>query len=248
MRDRSIRLAGVLAALWAVAGLAAFAWPGVAIAAVCLSFGAAMALFQAVSGLRFPPRLTIGVVAFSAAALLGGEWADVYEAVPWWDLALHAASAWMLAAVGMALGLLATAGARPRTAVWILSILAFGFAMMVGAMWEVLEFTLDTLFGTDAQDGGNIDTMTDIVANTAGALGGVVVAHAAVASGRRVPPGGVLLDFVAMNPVIYAEWRGPLVPRQTGQTGRREARAHGAFQRGRQAGGDVIAGEEQVGP
>lgn len=127
----------------------------------------------------------------------------------------------------------------------MLSVLAFGFAMMVGAMWELLEFTLDTVFGTNAQDGGNIDTMGDIVANAVGALWGAVAAHVAAGTGRRLPPGGLLLDFVTLNPVIYGAWRGPLTLREArrGKSG-----ADGAFQRGGQSGGNVIACEKQVGP
>lgn len=75
-----------------------------------------MRLFESVSGLRFPWRLTAGVVSFAAAALIAGEWANGYEAWPSWDLALHVVSAVVLSAVGMALALLATAGGRPCTA------------------------------------------------------------------------------------------------------------------------------------
>ncbi|TDL77709.1 hypothetical protein E2L08_13050 [Palleronia sediminis] len=221
-------IALALGAMGLAAALLAVPFPKLGLALVCAGFGLSMILFEAVSGLRFPRRLIVIVTGFAAATLLLGEALQTYEELPWWDIALHGSAGTVLAAVGMALALLPTAGATPRTGLWILSVLAFGFAMMVGAMWEVLEFTLDTLFGTNAQAGGNSDTMTDTLANLAGALWGTLAAHLAVGTGRVWPPAGMLRDFIARNPVIYGAWRGPLDarasdPARQGHVGGREA-------------------------
>ena len=71
----------------------------------------------------------------------------------------------VLSVLGMALCLLVTAGGSPRTAIWLLAVLAFSFSMMVGAMWELLEFAIDFFFGTNAQRSGLPDTMGDTIAN-----------------------------------------------------------------------------------
>lgn len=213
-----------------------------AVAGACVGLAALLPLFTAVSGLVFPRRLVVGVGAFSAVALLFGELGQGYETVPWLDLALHVVSMAVLAVVGMGLALLPTAGGPVRTPVWVLSTLAFGFAMMVGALWEVMEFALDGLLGTNTQDTGLPDTMWDIVANALGAALGAVAAHAAACFGRRVPPAGLLLDVVAANPVIYGAWRGPLGGAQR-EVGGAQARADGPLQRGGQARPDVVPGE-----
>jgi hypothetical protein len=229
----------LLACLAAAAGLAGAA-PSVAILCACLSFAAIIRLYEAASGVAVPRRLTAGTVLYALAALLFGEAWDGYEAIPALDVALHGLSAAVLAAVGMALALMPTAGARPRTAIWVLSVLAFGFAMMVGALWEVLEFALDGTVGTNTQGSGLVDTMWDVVANLVGALGGTLAVHAAVAHGRVMPVGGLLLAFVRRNPVLYGAWSGPLAQ---GEAGGLRTRADGPLQRGGQAGGEVVAGE-----
>ncbi|UWQ22066.1 hypothetical protein [Jannaschia sp. W003] len=235
----TLALAGLGLGALAAWGLGLAGW---AIALASAGFAATLALFEAVSNLRFPPRLHAGVVLYALAALLLGEHLQVYEALPWWDLALHVVSAAVLAVVGFGLALLPTAGAPPRTALWVLGTLAFGFAMMAGALWEVLEFALDQLFGTNAQDSGLVDTMWDVIANTLGAVAGAVAGHAALLSGRRLPLGGLLLDVVEANPVLYGLWRGPL-RRPEGQPRGALAGADGAFERGGQPRADVIPGE-----
>lgn len=202
--------------LAALAAATAWVWPVVALAALACAFAAAIRLYEAVSGIAVPGRLTAGVALFAGAALIFGELAGGYERVPILDLGLHAVSAAALATVGYALALLPSAGARPRTALWILSVLAFGFAMMVGGLWEVMEFGLDSLLGTNTQRSGLPDTMGDMIANAAGALWGAVACQRSLRTGRAVAPGGLALDFVTANPVIYGAWRGPLGEREPG--------------------------------
>ena len=170
--------------------------------------------FTAVSGLRMPSGLATGVLVYSLCALVLGEMVGFYTTFGWWDVALHLVAAAALAVLGMALCLLVTAGGRPRTAVWLLAVLAFAFAMMVGAMWELLEFAIDFVFGTNAQRSGLPDTMGDIGANLIGALYGAVAAHGYLCHGRRWPLSGLLAQFCALNPVIYGQWRGPPLLRQ----------------------------------
>ncbi|CUH40452.1 hypothetical protein JSE7799_03184 [Jannaschia seosinensis] len=233
----------LLVACGLVGALAAGSVPMVAITAGSVAFGASMLLFEAVSNITFPRRLIVGVVGFALSALLLGEHLQFYETFVWWDLALHAVSAWILSIVGMGLALLPTAGGPARSPVWILATLAFSFSMTVGAIWEVMEFGLDQTIGTNTQTTGLVDTMWDIVANLAGAVLGAVVGHVAAATGRRVPSGGgLLLDFVVANRVLYGAWVGPLA-RPERQVGGAQAGSDGTFKGRGQAGRDVVAGE-----
>lgn len=90
----------------------------------------------------------------------------------------------------------------------MLAILAFGFAMMVGAMWELMEFSLDATFGTFTQRSGLPDPMGDVAVNMLGATVGAVAAHAHVARGARWPLAGLLGDFMDLNVSVYP-WRRP---------------------------------------
>ena len=216
--------------------------PVVGIVLACAALSALLPIFTAMSGIRFPRRLVVGTFVFALTALLYGEFADGYEALPWWDMLLHVVSAAVLSVAGMGLALLPTAGGRARTSVWLLAVLGFGFSMMVGTMWEIMEFTLDQVFGFNTQASGLMDTMTDTIANLVGAILGAVASHQAVTFGRRIPPAGVLLDFVEENPVIYGAWRGPSGGLR-GEARGGEAGADGPFERRGQPGSDMVPGE-----
>ena len=49
-------------------------------------------------------------------------------------------------------------------------IFLFMFTMGIGSLWEVMEFSLDTLFGMNTQIGGLKDTMIDIIDALVGGL------------------------------------------------------------------------------
>ena len=203
-----------LAVLLAVAAAAL----GQGLVAFCAISAMVLALlpwgFSLVSGLRMPGGLGTGVLLYSLAALILGEMAGFYTWLPWWDVALHLVAAAALAVLGMALVLLVTAGGPPRTAVWLMAVLAFSFAMMVGAMWELLEFTIDHFLGTNAQRSGLPDTMGDVIANLVGAAYGAVATHGYLSHGRRWPLSGLLAQFCGLNPVIYGRWSGPPLLRE----------------------------------
>jgi hypothetical protein len=198
--NRLIWAALTLAALMAAAS-GAWAWAAALAATVALAL--LPVAFTAASGIVFPSGLLTGVTVFVGAALIGGEVGGLYVSVPWWDLVLHAIASAVLSLAGAALALLPTGGARPRCPLWVLATLAFGFSMMVGAMWEVLEFTLDQTLGTNTQRSGLPDTMWDIVLNLAGATLGAVAGWGWMARGWRGPLSGLLGAFVEGNDVLY---------------------------------------------
>ena len=198
--------------LWAavaatgLVGLGLGAWLTALCAAGTLVLAGCLPAFTAVSGLRFPSGLPTGVLAFAAAALLLGEMAGFYVSVPWWDLALHVVASVVLAQVGWALVLLLTAGDRPRTPLWIGATLAFGFSMMVGGLWEVMEFTLDGTLGTNAQRSGLPDTMTDLIADAVGAAWGAMAVNMRLAGRGAWPGSGLVVEWMTRNPIVYGAW------------------------------------------
>ena len=234
----AVALAGVVAAMRGA--------PLVALCAVStLGLAALPRGFTALSGLRFPPGLSTGALAFTAAALLLGEMAGFYVRLPWWDLALHVVVSIVLAQAGWALSLLLTAGGAPRTGPWIASTLAFGFAMMVGALWELLEFCIDWTFGTNAQRSGLVDSMTDLMADVVGAVWGAAAVQLRLAGRVRLPGGGLTTAWMDLNPIIYGAWpawSARIEERRRGAL----ARQHGALERGGQASRDVVAGQDDV--
>lgn len=199
--------------LWGGAGLIAAAGalsaqPLLTLAALgAMALALLLPLYTRVSGIVMPPGLSTGVLGFCLAAFVLGEAAGLYRDSAVWDLLLHALASAVLALAGVAMALLPTAGAPPRTAAWVLGVLAVGFAALVGAAWELFEFSIDQVFGTNAQRSGLPDTMGDVAANLAGAVYGAMAGIVRLSTGARWPLSGLLAEFCARNPIIYGDWR-----------------------------------------
>lgn len=171
-------------------------------------------LYSWVSGILVPAGLRDGILAYCLAAFVAGEWGGLYQDDLVWDTSLHLLASAVLALTGYALALLPTAGAPPRTGLWILSILAVGLATTVGAVWELFEASVDALFGTNAQRTGLPDTMGDIAANLVGAAYGAVAGQVALQWGRKLPLSGLLLTALRQNPVVFGAYPGIPFPRR----------------------------------
>jgi len=120
----------------------------------------------------FPSEFEIAVVIFIFAALYLGEMRAYYIKYWWWDLFLHTFSALIIGAIGFSL--VDILNKNEKIAIKLspvfVSIFSFCFALAIGALWEIYEFAMDTLFGLNMQKSGLVDTMTDLIVDALGAL------------------------------------------------------------------------------
>lgn len=128
--------------------------------------------------LQIPSEFQILAVVFTFAALFLGEIRSYYDRLWWWDVALHASSGLLLGILGFLLVYVlnenerADLHMRPR----FVALFAFLFAVAVGALWEIFEFSMDQLFDTNMQKpmlgdpSGLTDTMWDLIVDTLGAF------------------------------------------------------------------------------
>lgn len=124
-----------------------------------------------------PAEFEILAVVFAFASVFLGEIRDYYTRFWWWDIALHGFSGLLLGLFGFLLVYVLNADEevdlhmRPR----FVALFAFVFAVAVGGLWEVFEFSMDQLVGTTMQKpmlgdpSGLTDTMWDLVVDTVGA-------------------------------------------------------------------------------
>ena len=120
-------------------------------------------------GVTLPTAFVSAIAAFLCATLLLGEVGDFYERYWWWDVVLHGGSAVGFGLVGSLLMLMLVKGERLKAAPLTVAFFAFCFAVMIGALWEIWEFTLDQLFGLNTQKSGLVDTMWDLIVDALGA-------------------------------------------------------------------------------
>lgn len=124
-----------------------------------------------------PPEFQILTVAFVFASLFLGEIREFYIRFWWWDIALHTTSGLLLGIFGFLLVYVFNENAnvelslKPR----FVALFAFLFAVAVGAIWEIFEFTMDKSLGMQMQKpmlndpSGLTDTMWDLIVDTIGA-------------------------------------------------------------------------------
>lgn len=164
-----------------------------------------------------PPQFQVLAIAFVFAALFLGEVRGYYTRFWWWDSALHASSGLLLGLVGFLLVYLLNEieeiGVHMRAG--FVAFFAFLFALGVGALWELFEFAMDRLFGTDMQKtmlddpSGLTDTMFDLLIDAAGAL---VIAlygylHLRKAAGESFLERWIAV-FIRRNPRLFRRDRG----------------------------------------
>ena len=126
--------------------------------------------FERWSGIIVPKYFGAGVVFFIIATLFLGEVFDFYNRFWWWDAVLHTGSAVGFGLIGFAIVFALIGGDRNSHSAWVVALLAFSFAVMIGAVWEIFEFAMDQIFGLNMQKSGIIDTMWDLIVDTIGAF------------------------------------------------------------------------------
>lgn len=124
---------------------------------------------------RLPAELEVLAVLFMFAALFLGDIHGYYERFWWWDVVLHVGSGFLLGILGFLLVYVLNQHERIEFHMkpGFVALFSFAFAVMMGAVWEIFEFGMDSLFGLNMQRTGLVDTMWDLIVD---ALGGLVIA------------------------------------------------------------------------
>jgi hypothetical protein len=124
--------------------------------------------------IRIPHEFETLAIVFVYLSLFLGEVQGYYERYWWWDLALHAGSGFLLGILGFLFVYLLNKSENIalHLSSGFIATFAFMFAMTVGVLWEIFEFTMDQLFGMDMQRSatGIVDTMWDLIVNCVGAV------------------------------------------------------------------------------
>ncbi len=119
-----------------------------------------------------PVEFDLLTVGFIFLALYLGEVHAYYTKYWWWDIVLHTSSGFLLGIAGFVLIYVLNEEKKINVMLNIkfLCLFAFAFAVAMGAIWEIIEFTLDQTINTTMQHNSLYDTMWDLIVDTAGAL------------------------------------------------------------------------------
>lgn len=166
--------------------------------------------------LVFPYELEILAILFAFASLFLGEVHGYYTMFPWWDSLLHASSGLLLGVFGFllvyAMNENDSIGVHMKPG--FVAFFAFLFALGTGALWEIFEFSMDRLAGTNMQKpmlgdpSGLTDTMSDLILDGLGAavislMGYVYMKRPA----RNTFLERLVLAFIRNNPWLFPRRR-----------------------------------------
>ena len=121
---------------------------------------------------KIPHEFESLTVVFVYLSLFLGEVQGYYVRFWWWDIVLHIGSGFLLGVLGFLLVYVLNEkedvdlNLKPK----FIAFFAFLFAMGMGAIWEIFEFTMDQVFGMNMQKSGLVDTMWDLIVDGVGAL------------------------------------------------------------------------------
>jgi len=134
--------------------------------------------------LHIPHLMYVLYDVFLYCAVFLGEVRDFYYRVPYWDSILHFFSGLMLGTLGFILVDFLNQSSKTKVTLSpaFVSIFAFCFALAVGSIWEIYEYTVDGIMGLNMQKymladktiklGRDAlqDTMKDIIIDSAASL------------------------------------------------------------------------------
>lgn len=140
---------------------------------------------------ELPAALYLLYILFLYCAIFLGEVRNFYYLVPHWDTILHGMSSVMAGVFGFTV--IAMLNRNERIAISLspvfLALFAFCFAVTLGTLWEIYEFSFDGLLGMNMQkfrtaDGTVLsghaaltDTMKDVIVDALGALAASVAGY-----------------------------------------------------------------------
>jgi hypothetical protein len=156
-----------------------------------------------------PPEFQLISALFVFLSLFLGSALDFYYRFWWWDLVLHTASGFLLGVVGFLVLFLLNQTDRlpPGMKPAFLCIFGVTFAVTLGVVWEIFEFTMDRVWpALDMQSqmtgsaAGVVDTMKDLIVDTIGAIVVALMGYAYLKTGRYSFIADGVRAFLRRNP------------------------------------------------
>ena len=149
-----------------------------------------------------PTEFELVIILFTYATLYLGEVKKYYAIFWWWDVLLHGFSAFVLGLAGFLI--VYTLNKRAKVNLHMspgfVFLFSFSFAIMIGAIWEIFEFAMDSFFRMNMQKTGLVDTMWDLIVDSIGAFLASLIGYLYIKGGEVPIFSKILENFVNDNP------------------------------------------------
>jgi len=145
-------------------------WLNLALALFSLFLGFLPDIIRKRLKISYPSGFEIVTLIFIYASIYLGAIQAFYEKLWWWDSFLHAFSGIVIGIIGFALIYVLNKEKALKLTPAFNALFAFTFAITMGVIWEIFEFTMDSFFLLNMQESGLVDTMWDLIVDAFGAL------------------------------------------------------------------------------
>lgn len=164
------------------------------------------------SKIDIPIRLEIFSVLFIYASLFLGELKNYYAAYWWWDILLHMSSGLAFGIMGFIILYVLYKTEKVKTSPKVVAMFTFAFALAIGALWEIVEFTIDSVFGptsnhvfmqTVVNGCGLVDTMKDLIDDSIGGLFAAIMGYLYLKNESGIVVKSMTKEFKKKNPRFF---------------------------------------------
>lgn len=149
--------------------------------------------------LKIPSSIYVVYVVFLYFAIYLGEVRSFFYKIRYWDVLLHSFSGFSLGALGFSVVDLLNRDERVRISLspFFVALFSFCFALSIGTVWEIVEFSIDGILGTNMQKyalesgvqlvgrAALTDTMKDLIVDSVGVLISTSVGYSALRRERK---------------------------------------------------------------
>ncbi len=166
------------------------------------------AIFEKKYDIDVPVEFELVTVLFIYLAIFLGE-IKFYSWFWWWDAMLHTGSGLALGFLGFMILFVLFQGNKIKASPGLIAFFGFCFALALGTLWEIFEFSMDMvfpmeeLFGRKMQRTGLIDTMWDLIVDALGALAASFVGYLYLKDRRAFGFSVVMERFVRENKKLF---------------------------------------------
>ena len=119
---------------------------------------------------HFPLEFEFLLNLFIYGSIFLGEIRGYFTRFWWWDVVLHTGSGIALGFIGFLILHSLHRNGRLQASPILIASFSFCFALALGALWEIFEFAMDSIFGFNMQKSGLVDTMWDLIVDAIGAF------------------------------------------------------------------------------
>ncbi len=192
-----LRLTLLFAAVYAVI---TGRWSDLFMILLTLSFTFLPAMVGRSLRISLPMEFEFIFVIFIYAAIFLGSVHGYYTQIWWWDIFLHSLSSVNLGFVAFIILYVIYRSKHITASPFLIVLFSFCFAMAIGALWEIYEFAMDSIFGLNMQKSGLVDTMWDLVVDAGGAFVASLIGYFYVKHDQGSLIKRILKKFLDKNP------------------------------------------------